>query len=282
MITLKNEKMTVTVNPYGAEPISIVNADGEELSWHGTEGHWGGTAPILFPFIGRPKNGEYIVNNKEYCTPHHGFLQTSTFSVVSQSDKSVTLILTDSEDTMQSFPFHFEVIITYSLDGNSFHAEYKINNTDNKTMYCSFGLHNSYKLFDDFENYVLKFERVENADEHIVTSNVHEGTYDRVLHETDILPLKYDYFTAGSLTFDGIKSRSVSIVHKSGKTLAMVDYQGLDCLTVWTEVGQPFICTEPWSQKNAAYETERDIACWDRILVILPQKSKSMVQTIKI
>ena len=68
LYTLKNDRMTVTVNSRGAELWSLVR-DGNEYLWQGDERYWSDRAPVLFPICGRLYDGKYRYAGKEYTLP---------------------------------------------------------------------------------------------------------------------------------------------------------------------------------------------------------------------
>lgn len=47
--TIKNEKVSVTLESVGAEIISVV-MDGKERVWQNETGEWAGHGPMFFPF----------------------------------------------------------------------------------------------------------------------------------------------------------------------------------------------------------------------------------------
>lgn len=66
--TISNSRLSVSVSDYGAE-LQSVKLDGVERLWQGDPVVWDGRAPVLFPFVGRIKNGEYTYNGVTYPAP---------------------------------------------------------------------------------------------------------------------------------------------------------------------------------------------------------------------
>ena len=60
--TLKNDHLNVVVDTFGAEMHSIQHDDIEYL-WQADAKFWGRHAPVLFPIVGKLKNGEYAVGD---------------------------------------------------------------------------------------------------------------------------------------------------------------------------------------------------------------------------
>src|SRR5574337_204484 len=63
LLTLKNNELTVQINPKGAELTHVIeNKNKFDFIWNGSE--WPKHAPILFPAIGRSTDDEYLLNLK--------------------------------------------------------------------------------------------------------------------------------------------------------------------------------------------------------------------------
>lgn len=60
MLTLKNDYLTVKINPLGAELTSVVDNETQlEYMWQADKAYWGRHAPILFPIVGRLQDNQY-------------------------------------------------------------------------------------------------------------------------------------------------------------------------------------------------------------------------------
>ena len=75
MITLKNEFLTVQIDPLGAELQSLKGADGTEYLWQGDPTYWKSRATNLFPVVGRLQGQTYLVGGQPYEIGLHGFLR---------------------------------------------------------------------------------------------------------------------------------------------------------------------------------------------------------------
>ena len=63
--TLENENLKVEIDSFGAEIKSVKRkSDNFEYMWCGDKKYWGRTSPVLFPFVGAPKNKEYRYDGK--------------------------------------------------------------------------------------------------------------------------------------------------------------------------------------------------------------------------
>ena len=89
MGTIKQMFYTITKNEYSATISNLVSELKsfrneilrDEYIWGGDPEIWNGSAPILFPIIGRLKNGNYIFHDKTYQLNKHGIVRTVVFEL---------------------------------------------------------------------------------------------------------------------------------------------------------------------------------------------------------
>ena len=67
--TIKNTHLTLTVDTLGAQMVSVKNEAGEELLWQADKSVWGYSAPMLFPWVGRMKEGKFLLMVKNLQRP---------------------------------------------------------------------------------------------------------------------------------------------------------------------------------------------------------------------
>ena len=119
MQTLKNQTLTIKINPKGAELISLFNEETQtEYIWSADAHFWGKSSPVLFPIVGALKDNLYYFEGKTYHLPRHGFAREREFLVENTTDESVTLLLTHDEETLKIYPFAFEFRLKYELNKN--------------------------------------------------------------------------------------------------------------------------------------------------------------------
>jgi len=157
---IKNEQITVEISDYGAELQSIKGADGTEYLWQG-DSNWPSKAPNLFPCIGRLHNQTYRFRGKEYQIDMHGFVKSSTLTVIMKSEEECVFELQASEQTKLSYPFEFVYRIGYKVEENCLKITTQVENKDNKNMFFAIGGHPSFNVPLDegvkFEDYYLEF-----------------------------------------------------------------------------------------------------------------------------
>ena len=212
MYILENEKVKITVSEQGAELHNITSkVDGTEYLWNRNKRYWGYSAPVLFPIVGKVKNGTYKVDGKEYNLPQHGLARLKKFEMIERKDDKIIFELVDSEETLKVYPYKFSLKIAYTLVESGVITEYIVENTDNKTIYFSIGAHPAFmcpmvtgEIIDD---YYFEFNEKENCD---ILPISEEGYIKRerkqYLFDNNIIPLSFEVFKGDALVFDSLKS----------------------------------------------------------------------------
>ena len=113
--TIFNEKLSVSVDSFGAQLRSVRSADGTEYLWQGNALYWADSSPVLFPYIARLYKNSYAYRGEVYNMGIHGFAAQCEFTLESERDDSISLILRENGETLSKYPFRFELRITYSL-----------------------------------------------------------------------------------------------------------------------------------------------------------------------
>lgn len=255
MISLHNDYLTVEINTLGAEMHSIKRNDRDhEYLWQGDPAVWHRQAPILFPFVGRLKDDQYMYNGKTYHQTQHGFARDREFTILEQSDAAVTLVQKDSDQTRQAYPFKYQLTVTYRLQKDQLHVSYTVENPqEGQTLIYALGAHPGFNVpfakGGSFENTEL------TVDPAVVYHRIPlVGPYNDAQAQTTLdmhspLRMNHQLFDHDALIFD-LQGQRMSA------TLADVDHQhGVDLvlphnlyLGVWSPyptLGN-FICLEPW------------------------------------
>lgn len=246
-ITIKNERLTVEISTLGAE-LQSVKYNNEEYLWHGDPAVWSGRAPVLFPICGGLKDNKYIYDGKEYTLFKHGFGRLSEYVAETVEEDRAVFLLTSSEETKASYPFDFELRISYTLCNNSIKVGYDVTNKTDGDMYFSIGAHEAYACPEGADEYYLKFEKKERLTHNELNGMLLTEKYVVIAEDTDVLPLKHEYFDIDALTFLNLKSHSVALCKKDGSKKITVDFDGFDYMFVWTKPGVKtgYLCVEPW------------------------------------
>jgi galactose mutarotase-like enzyme len=249
---LENERMEVYIKNQGAELTGIkLKSNGIQYLWQADPKAWGRHAPVLFPVVGGLKNDSYRFEGKTFNLAKHGFARDMDFETVSVSDRRVEYSLKSNEETLKVYPFEFELIIAYTLDGVSLTVDYKVVNTGDRDMLFSIGAHPAFNCplepGETMEDYILEFETEENADTYVIDGNLISDEKLSFLKDSKIVRLSPDMFRNDAIVLENLKSKWV--IMKSSKTgkFVRVDFEGFPYLGIWSKAeGAPFLCIEPW------------------------------------
>ena len=244
-IILSNSELTATINSFGAELISLKNKSNREFIWEGNPDFWGKHSPILFPIVGSLKNDSYCYNTTTYHLPRHGFAREMEFDLIEKTENTAVFSLKQSINTLEKYPFNFELQISYNLTNSALNIGFKVINNNDFSMPFSIGAHPAFALANDFENYQLVFEKSENLIVSKLENDlISNSTYPLPI-ENNCLPLNYSLFENDALIFKTIESKSVTLAENNIPFLK-VHYKDFPSLGIWTKSQAPFICIEPW------------------------------------
>ncbi|MEY2924603.1 MAG: hypothetical protein RLZZ337_1151 [Bacteroidota bacterium] len=240
---IKNDFLEVEIKKLGAELCSVKDKQGTEFIWQAEE-VWPRHAPNLFPVIGSMLDLEYVCEGKTYSMPHHGFARNLDFDMVHQSEHSIALLLQQSEETLKYYPFHFTLLISYTLSENSLKQTFRVINTSDNRMPVSFGGHPAFnaKPIQDFD---VLFSENENR-----KSNRLEGPYvldvELDLIQNQKISLDKNTFDNDALIFQGLNSKVVTLANKTSNYSVEVDISEFPYLGIWAKPGADYVCIEPW------------------------------------
>lgn len=256
--TIENEFLRVSAEDSGAELRSItLRKNGKEFLWQGDPSVWYGRAPVLFPVVGQLLDGKYSYNGREYELAKHGFARRSVFTFKEQSGDSMTFSLASSDATRKSYPFEFELLITYSVSGWALTCTSTVINKTDGEMYFSVGAHPAFncKIGD-----ALEFEKPETARVMKIDSSslIMDGTFPAELENGRTLRLTEHLFDEDVLIFEGLNSESVRLI--CGDRTLKFTFGKAPYLGLWAKPNAPYVCIEPWYGINDSHEKKGSIA----------------------
>jgi galactose mutarotase-like enzyme len=252
MITITNAVISATINPKGAELVSLIHQASQiEYMWSADPAFWGKSSPVLFPIIGSVKEDTFFYGNKLYNLPRHGFARERVFSVENQTDDSATFLLKSDITSLTVFPFPFELRLHYSLSENQLHVKYEVRNTGDAEMFFSVGGHPAFKVplveGTNYEDYYLEFNTEEDFMRWPLTrEGLIEATPEKLPIENGRIPLTKELFYQDALVFKHLRSDSVTL--KSDKIAHQLtfNFKGFPFLGIWAAKNADFVCIEPW------------------------------------
>ena len=136
MSIIYSDKLKVKIDEVGSSLLSMQDEDGLECIWQGDEKSWKGHDVTIFPFVARLKDGFYTVDKEEYYIPSHGICRRHNFEIASKSADSVTHIYKWDEDTIEVYPYKFELTIEHKVEDAKYIKTMTVKNLDDKEIYC--------------------------------------------------------------------------------------------------------------------------------------------------
>jgi galactose mutarotase-like enzyme len=272
IVTISNSKLSAQITTAGAELISLKSiATNLEYIWEGNPEFWGKHSPILFPIVGTLKNNSFTYNDEQFQLLRHGIARNLNFSLIHTTDNQVVFSLKSSKVTKKDYPFDFELQLTYTLLDSKLEFNYTIINNDKVPMPFSIGAHPAFALPNAFESYSLEFNQQETLKCFTLENDlVSDNTFDIALINKK-LPLTYSTFDNDALIFKTLQSRAITIL-ENNKPLLKVAFDDFKNLGIWTKVGAPFVCIEPWLGYSDTVHATGNLFEKEGILVVAAQE----------
>jgi galactose mutarotase-like enzyme len=253
MTTINNGIISISVKALGAELCSLKKAgETHEYMWTGNPEFWAGQSPVLFPIVGSVQNETTEINGQVYSFKNHGFARRQEFQLIKKLDNKLVFSLTENEETLKSYPFKFELRLSYTLIDSEVQIAYEVRNTDNQEIYFQLGTHPGFNCpMEDglsLSDYHLEFSDLEDAKRYFVNdSNLNiAGKEQVVFNSANMLPLNHELFYEGALIFRDLKSKSVELKSNKGHRSLRMSWFNFPYMGIWQPKNAPFICIEPW------------------------------------
>ncbi|MEY8538098.1 aldose 1-epimerase family protein [Lactococcus muris] len=250
--TLKNDTLTVEVNAFGAE-LNSVKKDGIEYLWQADADFWGRHAPVLFPIVGKLKEGQYIYEDKVYAMSGHGFARDSVFTLVKEEEDELIYELVSTAETLASYPFEFSFKVVYKLMDNQIRVRYQVENKDHKQMIFGLGAHPAFNVpiekgtFEDYKLTVFPSEKRTFIPLDLPTGMLKREEQAEV--EVSELPLKHELFAKDALVYTSSDEMSVALTNSLDKRSVKVTWKEMPFFGLWSPypAEASFVCIEPWA-----------------------------------
>lgn len=254
--TLKNAVLEATFESFGAELIALRDAGGKDYLWCGDSAFWGRHSPVLFPFVGKVKDGKYRYKGVEYTMGQHGFARDMEFAFVSRTEDEIWFALESDKETLKKYPFVFRLEIGYKLVGNTLKVMWKVlNPAVEEKLHFSIGAHPAF---------LCPIEEGTAQNRYFLQLDVNEAEYHSASMESGLrLPdsrmLKtengrcrlvdgfFDMGDRGTYIFENNQVKEVALVTPDGKPYVTVSFD-MPLVAVWSPEKKqaPFVCIEPW------------------------------------
>ncbi|MCO7176442.1 aldose epimerase [Sporolactobacillus kofuensis] len=269
---LMDETSFVDVCPTRGGMVTAFHVEGEDVLFMNEETLFDtnknvrGGIPVLFPIAGQLTDKSYSWNGITYPMANHGLVRTRPWRVISNVHDSVHASLKiafhSSEVTRASYPFTFEVELTYTLHEGILSIDQVVNNRSDQSMPVDPGYH----------PYFNKKEKTLH-----LTS--------KATQYLDYNDQKIKPFT-GSIDMTGLKE-SVVLFDAEETQLAfdfnedkkvVINQDPLFRYTVlWVEGDQPFVCVEPWTAMTNALNENKE-----QLLLVKPGEPLNLKMSIQL
>jgi galactose mutarotase-like enzyme len=222
----------------------------QPLLWTQKPAIWPKSSPILFPTVGRVRDGRYRLGGKSYELGVHGFAAASTFAVEERRADGVRLVLVDDAATRAAYPFAFRFAVEHRMRPDGFATTLSVENTGAKPLPYACGVHPG--ICWPFaggakEDYAVVFEKEEAPNVPAISP---DGLFTATPRAVPLagrrLPLSAELMSREALCFLDAKSRGLSFVHASGAAVEL-RVEDLPHLALWSKAGAPFLCLEAWT-----------------------------------
>ncbi len=252
---LENDVLKLSVDTHGAELSSIFNKkENKEMLWQGDPEFWGRKSPVLFPVVGKYKNGKTTYNGEEYALGQHGFARDSEFALIEETESKLSFELTSNEETLAKYPFKFRLICSFELKNNKIIVGWYIENIDDKKIYFSIGAHPAF--YCEKSKTVLSMNG-ENLKYNLINS---DGLYTKPKHDVDNSFVLHDnVFDNDALIIENSDVTKVSLIDNDKEYLS-VKFDA-KIFGIWSPAKKnaPFVCIEPWYGRCDADDFNGDI-----------------------
>lgn len=262
---IQNDFLTLTVDTFGAEAVSLLNKAGEEMLWQADPSVWGRHAPILFPWTGKLVGGSFLHNGREYKGGQHGFARDLEHRLVKAEGDTIVTELRAGEQTWDRFPFDFTLTSTFRLEGKTVHHTLAVRNNGQEPMPFGIGYHPAFNIpFDanhDTMDYEFRFTQPESPliiDTH--PAGLLSGRNEYLWKNTDKIALTDDLFANDSFCMAGLRSGKLGIYEKDTGKNVTCSIEGFPFTLIWSAPSEKvhFVCIEPWQSLPGAEADPKD------------------------
>lgn len=230
--------------------------------WSGDPAWWGRVSPVLFPTVGRSQHDRMWIHGKPYAMPQHGFARDKDFQLDPGrcSDNRLSYVLYDDGETLQQYPFPFELRIEYTLLKNGVHVRYEVFNPGNTDLPFALGAHPAFAIdLEHFDSLWVQFDREQGMKRHLLENGLFTGEEQAMEWTAEgALPIHTSTFLSDAVVFKNINSKSLKLYHP-GYKLEM-QFGGFNDFGIWSKPNcKEFICLEPWYGHAAGHNDTEDV-----------------------
>lgn len=289
--TLENDQLRVKIADHGAELSEIYDKTNDhQVLWNADPAYWKRHAPVLFPNVGRYYEDHCLINGNSYTSGQHGFARDMEFTCTDKTDTSVTHLLESTAETQKIWPYAFQLSITHTLNGRDLTVSWKVVNKDQETMYFTIGAHPAFNVPVLPDTIQSQYHLTFNGEKELTYCLLDPEYGTAIPDKTYTLPLENNsctidehMFDHDALVFDNGQITKAGIALPDGTPYVEISCEGFPNFGIWSAVGAPFVCLEPWMGRcdNIGYNGELSDKPGINILDPVKTFEKSYVISVK-
>lgn len=246
----------MNIASFGAEVQSVVDRKTNyEFMWQADEEYWGRHAPVLFPIVGRLKDDQYEYDGHTYHMTQHGFARDSDFKVEETTANSVTFVLKDSDETLEVYPFQFELYVKYLLHKNKLTVTYEVvNPSTSDVMYYGVGGHPAFNVSqelngDEFDQISFHLEPEKEYPYIPLSEAGLLKVVETEKNQSEKLELTHETFKKDALIYEIDAQTEMVLTDQRNQVEIRLKPSRMDYVGVWSSYPKRagFVCLEPWA-----------------------------------
>ena len=250
---LENDALRAEVSLLGAELTEIYDKRHRcEVLWEGDPTFWKRHSPVLFPNVGKTWQNRMTIGGKSYPTAQHGFARDRMFTCIKEADDRLVFLLKSDAETLERYPYAFELEIEYRLMGSALEVLWRVRNPSTDAMYFTIGGHPAFR-FSRFgerkQDYQLYFPGKQSLEYVLIDPATGccnaEHLYSLPL-KNGRLALNEALFANDALILDGGQVAEVWLCGADGTPCVGMRCPDFPNFGIWSVKDAPFVCLEPW------------------------------------
>ncbi|MDR1606114.1 MAG: aldose 1-epimerase family protein [Streptococcaceae bacterium] len=286
-VKLSNQLLEVAIDTFGAE-LQSIQKDKIEYLWQGDPDFWARRAPVLFPIVGKLKNGTYVYQDETFELTGHGFARDTAFELLTSDEDEAIFELKASKETKAVYPFEFRLRITYRLIGNQLTVKWEVKNQDEKALFFGIGAHPAFNVpleKGQFEDYHLTISPAQARQ--FIPLDVETGTLklsQKQVRTAQTFQLSHDLFDQDALIFETPEATEVVLRNSIDDRAVKITWEDMPFVGLWSPypAQAPFVCIEPWCGIADDENTDGDFTTKFGINSLAPGKKFKARYTITI
>lgn len=283
MHVIRNDNLAVTISETGAEMHSVIH-NGIERLWCADPTVWNKHAPLLFPLIGRLRNGQYLLNGQPVDAPRHGFCRERAFEAVDSTETSVTFRTSEDADTLACYPFPFTLDVTYAVEGNTIVKTHVIANNGDAPMPFELGGHEAYAIClepdETAADWYVQFDGINRIEAFDMDP---DGMLQLPKHTIDLEDGKLTKYPEqvglDTIVLENVAGSTATLTCAKSDRSVTVDFPDFPFLGIWTmQNGEDprYLCIEPWSALPDGHFMSRELSKKPGVVSVAPGEAVTL------